>query len=97
MYHSSQPQTRSLPTSHALEREVVSVGSWIVTFILLTIPFVGLIFMFYWAFSSSTHPSKKNYAKANLIIVAVFLVLWLLMSLAGLNIFAALLNSGSGQ
>jgi hypothetical protein len=96
VYNSLRPQPTYLPTTYSAAPEVVSVGSRIVTFFLLAITVVGIVFMFY-SFSSSTQPSRKNYARANLILFAAFLVLWLLPSLTGLNIFGTLLRSGSSQ
>ena len=62
----------------ARESSPVSLGDWIVTLIVLAIPIVGIVMLFVWGFSGSTHPSKQNYCRAALILAAVFLVLWLL-------------------
>ena len=59
--------------------EEVSVGEWIVTFIIFSIPIIGFIMLFVWAFGDNTKPSKKNWARAMLIsIVGLFLlaILW---------------------
>lgn len=55
--------------------EEVSVGEWIVTMIILAIPIVNLVMLFVWGFGSDAKPSKKNYAKAILIVMAVMFVL----------------------
>jgi hypothetical protein len=55
------------------ENKPVSVGEWIVTFILLAIPIVNIILLFVWGFGGSAHPSKKTYAQATLIIMAVLI------------------------
>jgi hypothetical protein len=55
------------------ENKPVSVGEWIVTFILLAIPIVNIIMLFVWGFGASAHPSKKTYAQATLIIMAVLI------------------------
>lgn len=57
---------------------VVSVGEWIVTFILMAIPVVNLILLFVWGFSDSTALSKKNYARAALILMAVGIIIMIL-------------------
>lgn len=57
-------------------QEPVSIGEWILTWIILAIPLVGLIMLFVWGFSSSTKPSKKNFCIASLIIAAIFIVLY---------------------
>jgi len=59
--------------------EEVSVGEWIVTFIIFSIPIIGFIMLFVWAFGDNTKPSKRNWARAMLIsIVGLFLlaILW---------------------
>jgi uncharacterized membrane protein YvbJ len=59
-------------------KTIVTTGDWIVTLILLAIPVVNCIMPFIWAFSSSTPLSKKNFAKAFLIIGAISFVLIIL-------------------
>ena len=59
--------------------EPVSIGDWIITWIVLAIPLVGLVMMFVWGFSSSTKPSKKNFCIAALIIAAIMIVLYILL------------------
>jgi len=40
------------------------MGNWMITFIILGIPIVNIIMLFYWAFTSSTNPSKRTYCQA---------------------------------
>ena len=55
----------------------MSIGSWIITFILLAIPLVNLIMLFIWAFDATSE--RRNYARAYLIILGIVLVLWILL------------------
>lgn len=75
-----------------VEREAspVSLGDWIITLIVLAIPFVGIVMMFVWAFSSGTHPSKQNYCRAALVLALIGLLLVFLFAIMGG--FAALLT-----
>lgn len=57
------------------ENKPVSVVDWIITFVLLAIPIVNLVMLFVWALGASTHPSKKTYAQAVLIVGVVGIVL----------------------
>jgi len=57
------------------ENTTVSVGNWIGTFILSAIPIVGLVLLFVWAFGSNTIQSKKNWARAALILALIGIVL----------------------
>jgi hypothetical protein len=63
------------------ENKPVSVGEWILTFILLAIPLVNIIMLFVWAFGDSAQPSKKTFAKAQLIIFAVIICLSILFGI----------------
>jgi predicted permease len=65
----------------------MSVGDWIVTYLLMCIPLVGIIMLFVWAFGSDTRPSRKTWAQATLILLLVIPVLWFLF--IG-SVFAAL-------
>ncbi len=51
--------------------DVISFGEWFLTVFLSAIPLVGIVLLFVWAFSSTTHPSKANWAKARLAWTAV--------------------------
>lgn len=69
MYQQPQPQPQS-------QLEVpMTIGDWIVTMILVAIPCVGLIMLLIWAFGSNTPESKKNYARATLILMVIGVVL----------------------
>jgi ABC-type multidrug transport system permease subunit len=57
---------------------VISLGEWIITFIVLCIPLVNIIMLFVWGFSSGTNPSKQNFCRAALILYAVCFVLFFL-------------------
>lgn len=60
------------------KKGTISVGEWIITFIILAIPLVNIIMLFVWAFSGGVNPSKQNYAKASLIIFAILILLYII-------------------
>ena len=70
------------------ENSPVSVGEWMVTYLLMLLPLVNIIMLFVWAFGDSK-PSKSNWAKANLIWMAIMVGLWLLIMLLMLVLFNA--------
>ena len=71
----------------------VSVGEWIVTFLITAIPLVGIILLFVWAFGSNTHPGKANWAKAILIFIGfMFALYFLIIMVIGVSM-ASLLNN----
>lgn len=67
---------------------VISLGEWIITFIVLAIPLVNIVMLFVWAFSSSANPSKQNFCKATLIVYLVAIVCFFLFG--GLAFFSAM-------
>lgn len=67
----------------ARESSPVSLGDWIITLIVLAIPIVGIVMLFVWGFSSSTHPSKQNYCRAVLIFALVAFVLVFVIGVMG--------------
>lgn len=54
----------------------VSVGNWLLTIIVASIPLVGLIMLLVWSFSDDTPVSKRNYCKALLILMVVAIILF---------------------
>lgn len=58
--------------------EQVSLGNWIITLIITFIPIVNIIMLFVWGFSRRTIPAKANWAKAALILMAVWIILGLI-------------------
>ena len=60
-----------------------SVGQWMLTTFIAAIPLVGQIMLFVWAFGSSAHPEKANWAKAMLIWFAIFIGLGIVFALLG--------------
>jgi membrane-associated HD superfamily phosphohydrolase len=70
----------------------MSIGDWIVTFIVTAIPLVGFIMLFVWAFGDGTHPSKKTWAQAYLILMVVVIILMIIF----FTVFANILSSFVG-
>jgi hypothetical protein len=70
----------------------MSIGDWIVTFIVTYIPLVGFIMLFVWAFGDGTHPSKKTWAQATLIMMVIVIVLMIIF----FGVIASILGSFVG-
>lgn len=60
---------------------VVKMQEWLVTFILLSIPFLNIVMLFVWAFSKDINPNKANFAKASLILPCIIISVLMLMVL----------------
>lgn len=59
----------------ANKNSVVTVGDWIITFIILCIPIVNIIALIVWLVSDNVSQSKKNFFIASLIIFVISVVL----------------------
>ena len=74
----------------------VSVGEWVLTYLLMAIPCVNIIMLFVWGFGSSAPKSKSNWAKALLIWMLIGIVLSILISVVFGASFAELANTYGG-
>ncbi|MDE6712761.1 MAG: hypothetical protein K2K20_03415 [Lachnospiraceae bacterium] len=63
--------------------EDVSMGEWMWTLLLVCIPFVNLIPLLFWAFSSSTKASKANFSKAVLLWMVICFCLSIVLVILG--------------
>lgn len=55
------------------------MGEWLWSSIVAAIPIVGFIVLLVWAFGGGTKLSKRNWARANLILYAIVVVLYVLI------------------
>ena len=70
----------------------MSIGDWIITFIITYLPLVGFIMLFVWAFGDGAHPSKKTWAQATLIMMVIVIVLMIIF----FGVIASILGSFVG-
>ena len=61
------------------DTSVMSVGQWVVTYLVMMIPCIGLIMTIVWAASSTGNLNRRNYCRAYLILIAVILVLTVIL------------------
>ncbi len=73
------------------EMQAVSIGDWVLTLFIASLPLIGFIMLLVWALSDSTHPSKANFAKASLIWMVIGIVIVGMMLMFG--VFAGLMGS----
>lgn len=71
----------------------MSVKDWLITFLIMAIPIVGLVMLFVYAFGNNDNVNKQNWAKAQLIMMAIVLGLLFLFFLIFGSIFAAAMAS----
>lgn len=63
------------------EAEIVSLWDWVITLVIAAIPLIGFIMLFVWGFGGGTNPSKANWARATLLILALGFVVSILIFL----------------
>ncbi|NLK93629.1 MAG: hypothetical protein GX275_00365 [Clostridiales bacterium] len=72
------------------DNKVMTVGQWVITILVYSIPCVNIVMMFVWAFGSGNN-NRKNYSRAMLIYMAIGIVLYLIFFLVfGAAIFGNL-------
>jgi hypothetical protein len=81
-------QTAAEPTG---QYAVISTLGWIGYFIVTAIPIVGIVMCFVWAFTDG-NLNRRNYFRAALIMMAVFIVLGIIFS-AVITMFIGSLSS----
>ncbi|GAB3232055.1 hypothetical protein J0A67_18105 [Algoriphagus aestuariicola] len=65
-----------------------SLGDWIINVLVSKIPLIGLIMLIVWAVDKNTQPEKANWAKAELIVKLIAIVIALLIvGLLGFGFF----------
>ena len=60
-------------------RAQMTVGDWVLTIFISSLPLIGFIFLFIWAFGDNQRNERVNWAKATLI--------WMLLGIAIASIF----------
>ena len=94
--YGAAPNTTVYNTVYAqpTAEEPYPIGKWIGILFLSMIPCVNIIMLFVWAFSEG-NTSRKNYAKAKLIVAAICIVLYVLFMILFGTAFASILSEMS--
>lgn len=73
----------------------MTVGQYMLVYLIGAIPVAGIIMMFVWAFGSNTNINKKNWARAMLLWALIILVLYIIIfAIFGAAFFNSLGNMG---
>jgi Na+/phosphate symporter len=73
----------------------MTIGDWLITFLIQCIPLVGFIMMFVWAFGDGTNPSKKAWAQASLIFALIMVVIVIIFFILFFSMIVSLLGGMS--
>lgn len=89
-YYQQQPAYQA-PVATA---KPMTIGEYIITFIITAIPIVGFILLLVWSFGSDVNPNKKNLCRALLIMMIIGVVLSIIFSGLMVGLITSLINSG---
>lgn len=90
-YQQPVQPTYSYQQPQQVLEEPMSLGEWMITFLIMLIPCANIIMMFVWAFGNTEKKSKANYFKAMLIWMGILLALYLVLFLVlGVSMIGAL-------
>lgn len=91
-----QPPRPILPSQPAQAAEgvdLITMGQYLIMFLIMAIPIAGIVMLFVWGFSSETGPNKKNFARAYLIMMAIAIGVGILISIVRAAIMASIMGS----
>lgn len=79
--------------------EVIGVGEWLLTIILLMIPIVNIVMLILWLVSKKTSQTKKNYLKVQIVfwVIGLLLSAFTVVTAMQMGVIDALLSQQSGQ
>lgn len=77
-------------TAH--DQQPISVGEWVLYLFLLSIPLVNIVILGIWAFGSEPNQTKKNFARAGLIWIAIGFIFYLLLMFLIFGTFSSMMN-----
>jgi hypothetical protein len=72
--------------------EPMKLKDWLITFLLLLIPFANIVLPFVWAFGSDVNKSKKTFFQAALIWAAIITGIYILLFLLFASVFVNFFN-----
>ena len=70
----------------------MKVKDWLITFLISSLPIVNLIMLFVWAFGDGGNETRKTWAKAALIWIAIIIVIYFVF---GAALFGGMLAAGA--
>jgi len=92
----SQPVRSSSPSSPAQANggvDLITMGQYLIMFLIMCIPIAGIVMLFIWAFSSETGPNKKNFARAYLVMMAIAVGVSILISIVMGALMASIMSA----
>lgn len=71
----SPTSTMPLLENQAPQKEM-SIKDWVLTLFLMSLPIIGFILLLVWAFGDRTHKTKRNFSRAVLLLILIWVVVY---------------------
>ena len=84
-----------METIESSNQKPMSVKDWLITLLLMAIHVVGIVLLFVYAFGNNENVNKQNWAKAQLIMLAIVFALVIFCLILFGSIFAAAMAANS--
>ncbi len=79
VYQQQQYQYANNNFQPSMDMSPLSLGEWLITLVIGSIPCVGVIVYLVWAFSSNGNINRRNFCRASLIVVGALAVLYIIL------------------
>ena len=80
-YNTSNSRNYTQNYDQGMDTSPMSMGDWLLTILVSMIPCAGIVLYFVWAFGKTGNINRRNFCRANLIIMAGVFVLYLIFVL----------------
>ena len=80
-YNTSSSRNYTQNYDQGMDTSPMSMGDWLLTILVSMIPCAGIVLYFVWAFGKTGNINRRNFCRANLIIMAGVFVLYLILVL----------------
>jgi hypothetical protein len=64
----------------------ISIGEWLVTYLISIVPIVNIVMLFVWGFGSKTPQTKANWAKASLVFLGIVFAIYFVIGITALAV-----------
>ena len=72
--------------------KIITTSEWILTKLIVLIPIVNIIMLFIWAYNKKTDLNKSNWAKAELVVLTVKFIFYLIIIFITIILFLNFFN-----
>ena len=73
------------------QRTEMTVGGWLLTFLIQLIPLVGFVMLCVWGFGKNSRPARRTYAQAVLLlfaaVAAVYVLVFVVIGVSFMSVF----------